>query len=105
MQITIKPNSLTAKLAARIMKASTIAIVFGNTIHLYNCSRIDFLKDRKWVSHEVAHVLQYQRTGFFKFILLYLFECSRKGYFNNKFEAEAREKENDNEILNGIKFL
>ena len=38
-------------------------------------------------------------------LLLYLLETARKGYYNNRFEAEARSKEEDLNILDGIQFI
>jgi len=57
------------------------------------------------VAHEIAHVLQYEREGFFKFLYKYLrdyrrnlkkvskldFESRHRAYLNIPFEIEARE--------------
>ena len=94
MAIKIKENSWVAKLAAKKLRASSAAIVFGKTIHLYNITSEKFLKNRKWLTHELCHVKQYEQNGFLIFIAKYLFESFRKGYFNNKFEVEARQAEN-----------
>ena len=88
--ITIKENSWIAKLAARKLKSKNVAIVFGKTIHLHNVSAAYFLNDEKWVRHETCHVRQFQENGFFIFIIKYLWESIKHGYYNNKFEAEAR---------------
>lgn len=105
MTVKIKTNSTRARLAARFMKSHSIAIVFGKTICLHNCSKEDFLANTNWLRHEIAHVHQYKRYGYFLFILTYLSELVRKGYYNNTFEAEAREKEQDEHILKGITIL
>jgi hypothetical protein len=42
--------------------------------------------------HEMVHVDQVRRLGWFKFYISYLIEQYRVGYQNNKFEVEAREK-------------
>ena len=42
------------------------------------------------VLHESKHVEQWTRIGFFKFPYLYIKECIAKGYYNNKYEVEAR---------------
>lgn len=105
MVIIIKEKSVWAKLAAKYMKASTMAIVFGNTIYLYNVSREEFLSNKKWVRHEVTHVLQYQQKGFIRFILSYLMETFNMSYKFNKYEVEARKKESDLYILEGVEFL
>jgi hypothetical protein len=40
MKVQIKENSWVAKLAAKKMHADKVAIVFGNTIHLHNTSKM-----------------------------------------------------------------
>ena len=95
MKVSIRENSWVAKIAAAKMKAEKVAIVFGNTIHLYHTSREEFLSDTDWVCHELKHVEQYQQNGFTGFIVKYLFNWIRNGYYNNKFEVEARENEKD----------
>lgn len=91
--IYIREKSLLAKLAAARLKAGSVAIVFGNTIHLHGVSSEAFLKQPQWVKHELKHVEQYRRYGFFRFIFLYLWQSARYGYHQNRFEAEAREAE------------
>ena len=92
---TIKENSWIAKIAARKLKASSVAIVFGSTIHLWNSNKEDFLKNERWLKHELCHIRQYKDHGYFGFIVKYLWESFRKGYYNNKFEVEAREAEDE----------
>ena len=92
--IKIKENSWIAKLAAKKLHASNIAIVLGRTIHLYNATKEDLLENKKWLKHELCHVKQFYRYGFFTFIVKYLWESLCNGYYNNKFEVEAREAEN-----------
>lgn len=97
-KIKIKENSWLAYLAAKKLGAKNgVAIVFRSTIHLHKTTRIDFLKDEKWVRHELCHVLQYQQYGIIRFVVLYLWHSIKKGYFNNKFEVAAREAENKKE--------
>ncbi len=91
---SIKENSWIAKLAAFKLKTKRVAIVFGNTIHLHNTSKEDFLKDERWVKHELCHVRQFEQYGFVNFIAKYLWESIKNGYYSNKYEAEAREAEN-----------
>jgi hypothetical protein len=90
----IKENSWIAKLAARKLGTNNVAIVIGKTIHLHNTSKQNFLKDERWVKHEFCHVKQFQQYGFVNFIAKYLWESIKSGYYNNKFEVEAREAEN-----------
>lgn len=91
--MNIKENSWIAKLAAWKLNARSVAIVVGRTVHLHNCNRKEFLQDRRWVKHELCHIRQFQRYGFLNFIVLYLVESFKNGYYNNKFEVEARQAE------------
>lgn len=93
MEFLIKENSWIAKLAAKKLRSENVAIVIGKTIHLYHVSRQDFLKDDKWVNHEMCHISQFKKYGFLNFIFKYLVESMRNGYYNNKYEIEARNAE------------
>lgn len=79
-------------------------MVFGHTIHLYGVSRLQFLQDREWVCHELAHVAQYRRYGKAGFLCRYLFESVRYGYQRNRFEEEARKNENNEALLHQVEF-
>ena len=92
--LSIKENSWIARLAAKKLHAVNVAIVLGRTIHLYNVSKQELLKNEKWLKHELCHIKQFQQYGFITFIAKYLWESIKKGYFNNKFEVEARRAEN-----------
>ncbi len=105
MKVQIKENSWVAKLAAKKMQADKVAIVFGNTIHLHNTSRTEFLNDSDWVCHELKHVQQYQQNGFVGFIGKYLFDWMKNGYHNNRFEVEARESEKDVSLIKKTRFI
>lgn len=91
--VNIKENSWLAKIAAKKLHSKSVAMVLGNTIHLYNTSKEEFLQNTKWVKHELCHVQQFKEHGYLVFIIKYLWESLRKGYYNNKFEAAAREAE------------
>src|SRR5688572_18621160 len=95
MKMRIKEKSFLARLAAIKLRSRQVAIVFGTTIHLHNTTRDEFLSHPRWVNHELKHIEQYRRYGFTRFILLYLIESIKKGYYNNRFEVEARAAEND----------
>lgn len=95
MMLNIKENSWVAKLAAKKLKTKNVAIVIGSTIHLYNVTKLQFLQDKKWVKHEVCHLKQFQKHGYFTFILKYLWESMRHGYHQNKYEEEARRAEEE----------
>jgi len=92
--LSIKENSWLARLAAKKLHAANIAIVIGQNIHLYNVTKQEFLKNERWLKHELCHIKQFQQYGFITFIARYLWESINKGYFNNKFEVEARRAEN-----------
>ncbi|MEX1203493.1 MAG: hypothetical protein WEA59_09630 [Ferruginibacter sp.] len=64
-----------------------------STIHLYHVSKKDFLSNEAWLKHELCHVQQFKRYGFVNFLLKYIWESFKKGYFNNKYEVQAREAE------------
>lgn len=98
-QVYIRENSWLAKIAARRLGYRTVAMVLGRTIHLYGVTAGDFLRSPSWVRHELKHVEQYRQRGFFGFLALYLWECLRRGYYNNRLEQEAREAESDERIV------
>jgi hypothetical protein len=100
----IKENSWIARLAAWKLKAGKAAIVVGKTIHLHNTARGEFLKDRRWLLHELKHIEQFRRHGFVSFIVLYLWESIRHRYANNKYEIEARGGEKDEQLLKRMEF-
>lgn len=89
----IKENSWLAKIAAKKLRSSAVAMVLGNTIHLHNTSKETFLQNKKWLKHELCHVQQFKQHGYAGFIIKYLWESVKKGYYNNKYEAEARAAE------------
>lgn len=89
----IKENSFIAKLAAFKLRSEIVAIVIGKTIHLHNTPSAEFLKDERWLKHELCHVKQFKENGYLFFIVKYLWESVINGYYNNKYEAEARAAE------------
>lgn len=90
---TIKERSWLARLAAAKLRSNSVALVLGNTIHLHNTTAADFLKNEKWVKHELCHIRQFREHGYFGFIVQYLRESLRHGYYKNRFEQEARAAE------------
>ncbi len=91
----IKENSFIAKLAAWKLKSGNMAITVGQTIHLYNTTREQFLSDKRWVRHEMQHIRQFQQYGFIRFIFMYTCASIRHGYYNNRWEKEARAAEDE----------
>lgn len=90
MDFSIKEDSLLAAMAAGMLRSGRMAIVFRNTIHLYKVTKADFLKNEKWLRHEMCHISQFRRYGTLRFTLMYLWESLRRGYQANRFEEEAR---------------
>lgn len=90
----IKENSWLARMAAKKMKATAIAMVLGATIHLYGTTKANFLDDSKWLKHEICHINQFKKHGYFIFIIKYILEWVLVGYYHNKYEIEARQAEN-----------
>ncbi|MFM6926545.1 MAG: DUF4157 domain-containing protein [Ferruginibacter sp.] len=82
-----------AKIAAWKLKTGSVAMVIGKTIHLHNTTETAFLKDERWLKHELCHIKQFKQYGCFMFLLKYTWESIRVGYYNNRFEAEARNAE------------
>ena len=89
----INENSWLAKLAAKKLKRNAVAMVLGKTIHLHNTTKTEFLQDEKWLKHERCHINQFKQHGYILFIVKYLLESMRNGYYNNRFEVEARQAE------------
>ncbi len=96
MNYRIKENSTLARLAAWKLGTARVAMVLGKTIYLHNTSAAEFLENKRWVKHELKHIQQFRRHGFFLFLCRYLVESLRHGYYNNKFEVEARAAEQEN---------
>jgi len=94
MEFLIKENSWIAKLAAKKLRTENVAIVIGKTIHLHHVPKDVFLNDKKWVKHEMCHINQFKKHGYFTFIIKYLLESIKHGYYQNKYEVEARQAEN-----------
>lgn len=93
IQYSIREKSGWARLAAFKLGAERVALVLGSTIHLYNVSKEDFLANEAWLQHEICHVRQFKQHGYVNFLLKYLWESCKNGYYNNKYEVEARAAE------------
>ena len=68
---------------------------FGHGLTLYKLAfvRKDLTGYRRdyVIAHELCHVHQWTEIGIFKFPYLYIKELIRMGYYQNKYEVEARE--------------
>lgn len=98
-RVKIRENSLLARFAAYKLQTDHVAIVWGNTIHLYRTSISTFLNNTSWLAHELKHVEQFRRLGVWRFAIQYFKEYLRHGYFDNHFEEEARAAEAFPEII------
>lgn len=99
IKVRIRENAFIAALAAKKLGTSNIAVVFGHNIFLHNTSTEAFLQQKRWVLHEIQHVAQYRKYGFFPFLFLYIYECLKNGYPNNRFEIDARAAETNDALL------
>ena len=91
MQIApIIENSPFARIARVVLKSRSVAMVLGGSIHLSGATKAEFLRDPRWVAHEMCHIRQYQQYGRVGFLRRYLRDWLRHGYYNIPFEAEAR---------------
>jgi hypothetical protein len=95
MNAKIRTGSWLARLAAWKLGVPQVAITLGSTVHLHRTEARSFLADPAWVRHELKHVEQFRRHGFLPFLLMYGWESLRKGYYQNRFEVEARAAELD----------
>lgn len=93
MDLRIKENSWLARIAVWKLGTHSVAMVLGSTIHLWNATKEEFLADEEWVKHESCHIRQFKQYGFVGFLVRYLWESIRHGYYNNRFEVEARNAE------------
>lgn len=68
-----------------VIRPSFVAITFGQ--HVF--TNRTYLRDMT-IWHEECHTKQYKKYGFFGFLVRYLWDSLKHGYWNNKFEVEAR---------------
>lgn len=102
-QVYIKEKSWVAKIGANLLGVRNVALTIGNTIYLHNATKQELLQNKIWLCHELVHVQQYQQFGVVKFLFVYAKEWLVRGYYQNKFEVEARAKENDFTLLTKFK--
>lgn len=86
----IVENSPFARVARARLKARSVAMVLGRSIHLSGATREEFLSDPFWVAHEMEHIRQFQQYGRLGFLWRYLRDWLRHGYYHIPFEVEAR---------------
>ncbi|TXH22770.1 MAG: DUF4157 domain-containing protein [Chitinophagaceae bacterium] len=103
--VYIKECSIWAKLAAKKLGAKNMAMVLGNTIHIWGVTAQQFLDNKYWCRHELKHVEQYHRLGFARFIFTYLWQNIKVGYSQCGLECEARNAESDPYIENKFKII
>jgi len=93
MKFYVRENSRIARMAAARLKSRNMALVIRRTIYLHGISKEDFLANGPWLQHELTHVAQYKRYGTLGFLIRYLYESWKHGYYNNRYEIEARAAE------------
>lgn len=98
-QPRIIENSPLARLARLKLGAPNVAMVLGRSIHLSGVSREEFLRDPFWVAHEMEHIRQFEQYGRLGFLVRYLRDWARYGYYNIPFEVAAREAAERNAAL------
>lgn len=98
-RIFVKRNSLLAKIACGHLKTKAVALVLGQTIHLYGVNPISLLANKDWLAHELVHVKQYEKYGVLRFLGLYIWDWIKHGYFRNRYEEEARGVKNQPDSL------
>lgn len=74
--VRIKQNAWQARVAAGVLKTKRVAVVIGNTIYLWGVTEDDFMRNKKWLRHELMHVHQFKKYGRLRFIVMYLWEVS-----------------------------
>lgn len=97
--VFIKEKSFVAKCASKIMKSKYVALVIGRTIFLHNITKNELLQNKSLLTHELVHIKQYKKLGLIRFLFFYIIEAIKNGYWNNKFEIEARSFEKEHEII------
>lgn len=105
IRVSVVENSWVARLACRKLKIQQCAIVLGRTIFLHGLDKNALMQDQRLLRHEVCHVIQWQRMGYFYFLFCYLSWSIRNGYYQNPLEIEARQKEEDETILKKVVIL
>jgi hypothetical protein len=83
-EVDIRVQPLYVRLHGRRVRATT-----RPTRICLGCGVDAFLEDPELVLHEYYHVLRQWNPGILN-RFRYLRECGRKGYFNNRYEVEAR---------------
>lgn len=89
--VRLKTGTLVSKIAAVFMrpsKSEALATTIGKTIHLHNITPEDFVQRQAFLRHELQHSIQYHTISLF--LLKYIWETVRHGYFQNRYEVEAR---------------
>src|SRR5215831_1060180 len=96
-KVKVVAHSKLAKMIAKIKGEESYGITIGKTIFV-SCSKEDFFAKQWWVSHEMAHVAQYQKLGVFRFLSKYAYYEVFHHKSINPFEFEAEVAEHANEV-------
>tara|TARA_Y100001970_G_C13740682_1_gene606034 strand:+ start:160 stop:447 length:288 start_codon:yes stop_codon:yes gene_type:complete len=88
-----KQHLLMPKFISFFLPKRFSAITISKNMALYRS--LSDLKNIKLKIHEEVHMDQFDKHGWFKFVLLYVYYSCRHGYWNNPFEIEARKITDD----------
>jgi|GEM_PF-576163 len=104
IRVRIRQDAWLAKMACKCIRQKDVALTLFKTIYLSHSTAGHFLANQRWVAHELAHVRQFMTYGKLRFLVMYLMESLRRGYYQNKWECEARAQEDKAEILQDFYF-
>jgi hypothetical protein len=105
IKVKIKENSFRAKIAAFNLRIPKVAMVWGQSILLFNTTKEEFLADKEWVCHELQHVMQTKKVGKYKFFWRYVANSFKNGYYDNIYETDARLHATDFSLLEKVEFV
>jgi hypothetical protein len=105
IKVRIIENAFLARIAAFKLQSESVAMVVGGNILLHNVTKKEFLKNTEWLCHELQHVLQWRANGYVAFLGKYVWYSIKHGYYNNPFEANARDNANNKALLEQFEIL
>ncbi len=101
----IREDAFVAWLAAWFLQGKKVAIVIGSNIYLHGAKEVELQQSKAWLRHELMHVQQFKKEGTFRFLMKYCWESLRKGYWNNRYEIEARAAANEIDFEKNFKVV
>jgi hypothetical protein len=89
--VRVKENCLIPKVIG-FFKHDTYAMTIGHTIYI-SCDYKKFVENKRWMTHELQHVRQYEKYKLIGFMSRYIWYSIKYGYNKNPLELEAFQKE------------